>query len=152
MQLLIKPTDISEYKISHDLSSSTQSDSAIAFLLEKYHDCREKHAKCNLKKSLDPVTYPSRLLDVMSKEHNSVILRSTSMVRDVEYVCLSHCWGDMTPFTLNAKTQSTLRKGITIETLPKTFQDAIVVTRRLGLQYLWIDSLYVTTYPLTLNP
>jgi hypothetical protein len=151
MQLLIKPTDLSEYKISRDLSFSTQSESAVDFLFEKYHDCRKKHAECNLKERSKSVTYPSRLLDVVSKEHSSIILRSTSMFRDEEYVCLSHCWGDMTPFTLNAETQSTLSKGITIETLPKTFQDAIIVTRRLGLQYLWIDSLYVTTYLLMSN-
>jgi hypothetical protein len=30
--------------------------------------------------------------------------------------------------------------------LPKTFQDAISVTRRLKIRYLWIDSLYATTF------
>jgi hypothetical protein len=27
--------------------------------------------------------------------------------------------------------------------MPKTFQDAVIVTRRLGLRYLWIDSLCI---------
>jgi hypothetical protein len=27
--------------------------------------------------------------------------------------------------------------------LPKTFQDAIVVTRGLGIKYIWIDSLCI---------
>lgn len=33
--------------------------------------------------------------------------------------------------------------NIDMDELPKTFQDAIVITRRLGARYLWIDSLYI---------
>jgi hypothetical protein len=33
--------------------------------------------------------------------------------------------------------------GIDFLTLPKTFQDAVIITRRLGLRYLWIDSLCI---------
>jgi hypothetical protein len=33
------------------------------------------------------------------------------------------------------------KRSITIRELPKTFRDAIVITRRFGVQYLWIDSL-----------
>jgi hypothetical protein len=146
MQPLIKPTCLNEYKISHDLSCSTQSDSAVDFLLEKYHDCREKHAECNLEERSNPITYPSRLLDVGTMEHDLIILHSTGMFHNEEYVCLSHCWGNLKPFTLNAETQSALSTGINMTTLPKTFQDAISVTRRLRIQYLWIDSLYATTF------
>ena len=35
------------------------------------------------------------------------------------------------------------KNGIEFQSLPKTFQDAIVITRRLGYQYLWIDSLCI---------
>jgi hypothetical protein len=34
-------------------------------------------------------------------------------------------------------------KGFLISELPKTFQDAIRVTRELGVQYLWIDSICI---------
>jgi hypothetical protein len=146
MQLLMKYTGVSDYKISYDLSSSTQSESAIGFLLAKYHDCRmnhtrcrEKHAQYNLEEKSNLVTFPSRLLDVGTEQHSLIILRNS--VHDEEYVCLSYCWGSSKPFTLNADTQSALYKGINMTTLPKTFQDAISVTRRLRIQYLWIDSL-----------
>jgi hypothetical protein len=145
MQPLIKFTGLSEYNISQDLSSSTKSDSAVNFLLEKYHGCREKHAQCNFPERLTSAAYPSRLLDVGIEEHSLIILRGTRMFCNEEYVCLSHCWGDIKPFTLNAETQSALARGINVTALPKTFQDAILVTRRLRIQYLWIDSLYATT-------
>jgi hypothetical protein len=36
-----------------------------------------------------------------------------------------------------------LKEGIAISFLPKTFQDAIKITRRLGIRYLWIDCLCI---------
>jgi hypothetical protein len=135
------PTVSSEYKIVTELSSSTQLDSALNFFLQKYRECREKHAQCNLPERLPSATYPSRLLDVGTDDHSLIILRSTDMFHGEEYICLSHCWGDIKLFTLNATTKSALARGINITTLPKTFQDTIRVTRRLRIRYLWIDSL-----------
>ena len=40
---------------------------------------------------------------------------------------------------------SSFQKGIPWTTFPKTFQDAIKVTHRFGLQYLWIDKWYGPT-------
>ncbi|ORY56592.1 heterokaryon incompatibility protein-domain-containing protein, partial [Pseudomassariella vexata] len=37
----------------------------------------------------------------------------------------------------------TRQKGFKISELPKTFQDAVVVTRELSVQYLWVDSLCI---------
>ncbi|PVH96780.1 HET-domain-containing protein, partial [Periconia macrospinosa] len=65
------------------------------------------------------------------------------MFTNQEYTCLSHCWGNSKPYTLNSITQRDLESGIDAGNLPKTFQDAIHVTRCLGVQYLWIDSLCI---------
>jgi hypothetical protein len=34
------------------------------------------------------------------------------------------------------------KDSIDIKTLPQTFQDAITMTRKFGVQYLWIDALW----------
>jgi hypothetical protein len=141
MLLLIMPTDVSEHTILLELSPSTQSDSTINFLLEKYQDCRDNHTQCNVSGRQVSSGYPSRVLDVGSEEDSLIVLRSTEKFRKEEYVCLSHCWGDTRPFTLNVETQFAITSGIDAAILPKTFRDAILVTRRLGIQYLWIDSL-----------
>ena len=36
-----------------------------------------------------------------------------------------------------------LREGFSIDQLPRTFRDAIIITQRLGVRYLWIDSLCI---------
>lgn len=41
------------------------------------------------------------------------------------------------------ETEDMLYEGIELSKLPKTFQDAITVTRRFGISYLWIDCLCV---------
>ncbi|KAF4627580.1 hypothetical protein G7Y89_g10574 [Cudoniella acicularis] len=59
------------------------------------------------------------------------------------YVTLSHCWGSLTILTTKKNNLSLHKKSIELAALPKTFQDAIQVTRSLGIRYLWIDSLCI---------
>ncbi|CZR69753.1 uncharacterized protein PAC_19653 [Phialocephala subalpina] len=60
-----------------------------------------------------------------------------------EYVALSHCWGSYIPVKTTPHTLVSHLIGIKVETLSKTFQDAIKITRKLGIRYLWIDSLCI---------
>jgi len=45
---------------------------------------------------------------------------------------------------LTTKNIHVLEKGMSIKVLCKTFRDAAIINRELGLQYLWIDSLCIT--------
>ncbi|CAG8978665.1 hypothetical protein HYALB_00011762 [Hymenoscyphus albidus] len=38
---------------------------------------------------------------------------------------------------------ASFKKGMSFQTLPPTFRDAIIVTRKMGYRYLWIDSLCI---------
>ncbi|RFU77099.1 het-domain-containing [Trichoderma arundinaceum] len=61
------------------------------------------------------------------------------------YATLSHCWGSSgrQPLkTTRANLQQHLQE-IPWASIPKTFQDAITVTRNIGLDYIWIDSLCI---------
>jgi hypothetical protein len=85
------------------------------------------------------MSLPTRVLDVTS---NKVRLIETSRERGA-YIALSYCWGDE-PFINTTKSRLQDRKeGITFGNLPKTFQDAVIITRKLGIKYLWIDSLCI---------
>ncbi|KDN67572.1 putative heterokaryon incompatibility protein [Colletotrichum sublineola] len=62
------------------------------------------------------------------------------------YVALSHCWGQLQEherFCLYQKNHSQLEARIDFDRLPKTFRDAITVTRGLGIEYIWIDTLCI---------
>ena len=66
--------------------------------------------------------------------------------RSTKYIALSHMWG-----TAHHKSLKTLRANvdgrkewtIPVDALPRTFRDAVEITRSLGHQYLWIDSLCI---------
>jgi hypothetical protein len=60
-----------------------------------------------------------------------------------EYLALSHCWGKGVTLRTTIATLNSFCNSITFESLPKTFQDAIQVTRGLSFEFLWIDSLCI---------
>jgi hypothetical protein len=59
------------------------------------------------------------------------------------YVTLSHRWGSDEQFTLTFKTRESMMNDIPWTSIPKTYQDAITLTRQLEISYLWIDSVCI---------
>ena len=56
---------------------------------------------------------------------------------------LSHCWGTLKCLTLTTLNYKDLETGFKLIELPKTFREAIEITRNLGIRYLWIDPLCI---------
>lgn len=56
------------------------------------------------------------------------------------FASLSYCWGGQQSFQLDKDTRHLLAEGIEITQLPKTLQDAIRVSIRIGIDYIWIDA------------
>lgn len=101
-------------------------------------DCEETHSH----ETTSSCFMPTRLLEV-GNDTNTVCLRMGN-IPFAEYTCLSHCWGTLPMrLRLTHDTFLQLTTGININQLPHNFQDAIWVTRRLGIRYLWIDSLCI---------
>lgn len=80
---------------------------------------------------------PTRVIDI--GQSSSDLRLSESRGRHAKYAALSHCWGTSPIWTTTIKNQILPHYS----QLPGNFQDAIIVTRMLGLQYLWIDSLCI---------
>lgn len=62
------------------------------------------------------------------------------------FIALSHRWGDSNTndsYCTLKRNVSERKVGIGLCNLPKTFQDAVTITRELDVQYLWIDSLCI---------
>ncbi|KAF2621251.1 HET-domain-containing protein [Macroventuria anomochaeta] len=72
-----------------------------------------------------------------------LIPTASQLVTD-SYATLSHCWGpNPSFFTLTAGNLAAFQARIDITELPKTFRDAILFCRNIGIRYLWIDSLCI---------
>jgi hypothetical protein len=59
------------------------------------------------------------------------------------FAALSHAWGSQPFVMLTNETISAFQSGIDLHSLPKTFKDAIYVTQKIGLNYIWIDALCI---------
>lgn len=99
---------------------------------------------------------PTRVLDVGDPQqsgYNADTVRLVGALETsrLEYVALSHCWGNLSAeekeaFCTTTTNLSERRKGFQLSSLPNTFQDAVIVTRESGVRYLWIDSLCIIQY------
>ena len=56
-----------------------------------------------------------------------------------EYVALSYCWDGPQKSTTIASSEANI-KCILMQSLPQTLQDAVIVTRSLGYDYLWANA------------
>lgn len=130
------------------ISENPLQDSGLSTIRRMINNCLSVHSKC---KPARPTTLPKRVLDVLLDDGSKgVKLREVEFnTQDQryefgEYCTLSHCWG--TGRTIPKTTSSTLeanQKNIPWSTLPRTFQDAVSLTRALGFRWLWIDSLCI---------
>jgi hypothetical protein len=59
------------------------------------------------------------------------------------YAALSYCWGSIPFLNLTPETYEDLQRRISLEQLPPLLQDAIEITRGLGIRYLWVDALCI---------
>lgn len=91
--------------------------------------------------SLDADQLPARLIEL--QEHGGLCLVNTKHLQQLDkgFAALSYVWGAGQSFILLSTTQASLTQGFEEQQLPKTIQDAISVTRRIGLRYIWVDAL-----------
>lgn len=74
--------------------------------------------------------------------HESELSREEHKFEYGEYIALSHVWGvgKGLPQT-TTKNIDSYKKGIPWTSLPRAMQEAVVLTRTLGIRWLWIDAL-----------
>jgi hypothetical protein len=99
--------------------------------------CVQKHEEC---RRVENVFVPPRLLRVTCAQ-DEVHLVSMDVTKPVPYAVLSYCWGGDQLFkTVKSNVEIVSRA---IKDLPQTIHDAILVTRQLKLEYLWVDSMCI---------
>lgn len=113
------------------------SDKCRRMVLGWIEDCISTHAVCG---SSDFLQAPGRLIEVGESDTYCPRLVSPSDSAIPNYAALSHCWGGSNPISTVSTNVESRYHGISLSKIPRTFEDAMKVTRWLGLRYLWIDS------------
>lgn len=89
------------------------------------------------------IRLPTRLIYIGSDGDEFVRLMETRPGDSGDWIALSYRWGNSSPFSTTRQNLVSHTMGMALTALPRTFQDAIKVTRALGKQYLWIDSICI---------
>lgn len=101
--------------------------------------CIQFHAECG---GAQPVELPTRVIEIGTTNENLRIIEANGAKGT--YMTLSYCWGETsdaartTPGNINQRLQK-----LPFSDLGKTHQDAVDITRKLGIKYLWIDAVCI---------
>jgi hypothetical protein len=112
----------------------------------------KSHTRC--RRQSEQQWYPTRLIDLEgisppdgSERMVRLVLTKDQKENDIKiegpYVTLSHCWGQAKPLCLTEENFPDFQRGISLDSLPQTFRDAMQFASGLGVRYIWIDSLCI---------
>lgn len=122
--------------MSRHISGDTSSPQALNTIRRWTRTCENEHGNC--KRNNPPAFAPKRLLALV----NGRARLCEDLDSPPPYACLSHCWGPVGPaLKLESTTVIALKAGLSLDQLPKTFHDAVVLCLGLNIGYIWIDAL-----------
>lgn len=85
---------------------------------------------------------PTRVIDVGLEALEPRLVVSDKRTKG-QWIALSHCWGSCVPIKSTTASLKEHCKRLSLENLPKTYREAVLLARGVGIQYLWIDSLCI---------
>ena len=88
---------------------------------------------------------PTRILEIYEDVNDKSLCLKLSSIkgRKGRYIALSYAWGCNIEFQTTKATLKVIEQGFAITALPQTLQDAATVAHKLGIPYLWIDSICI---------
>ena len=110
---------------------------------ESYQQLKSWIAVCDQDHQCAPQSPPRLPKRVLKISETRVVLHLTRHDEYARYTTLSHTWGSNTSYVLTKHNCRELTEGIAWSSIPRTFQDAIKISRELGVDYLWIDCLCI---------
>ncbi|CAM1509633.1 Fc.00g033720.m01.CDS01 [Cosmosporella sp. VM-42] len=122
-----------------EIRPTVRSHTVLSFVMGNLQSCLREHALCQQPTS----TLPRRVIEVGTIESPTIRLFEPNPDTTGSYVALSYCWGNRNLVTTTTSTIEQLKSGIEVAKLPKTLQDAVVFTRNLAIEFLWIDALCI---------
>ncbi|KAH7124982.1 heterokaryon incompatibility protein-domain-containing protein [Dactylonectria estremocensis] len=115
------------------------SDQSLEFMRSCLRKCEDNHPLCHQ----EDAGLPTRVLDVGTVGDDSIWLLETYKPMSAKYIALSYCWGNTVTIKTLLRNLEEMKSGIAVAELPPTYLDAVTLTRKLGIRYLWIDALCI---------
>lgn len=108
----------------------------MTFIQDCYRHCLQNHATCDTRSA----TLPKRVLDISNSS-----LRLVEPERQIKsaYAALSYTWGSLRCQIATSKTLQELKRNVPWDEMPAVFKDAIIIARKLGFKYIWIDTMCI---------
>jgi hypothetical protein len=104
--------------------------------------CVEEHAGCRQVADYRGRQLPTRLVCTGVSGQTVRVCLGAELPSDTIFSTLSHCWGQHVPLKLLQGNLDVLHKRIPEKELSTTFRDALLIATSLGIEYIWIDSLW----------
>ncbi|KAF8848679.1 HET-domain-containing protein [Acephala macrosclerotiorum] len=122
-----------------EISRHPNGPEAVDFLDRCIQECTSRHTICRSAKSFTP----KRLIELRPKEESCRLVEGDNEASLI-YTALSHCWGQQVKrLRTISETLEHHKTIIGYDELPNLFRDAILLTLRLKIKYIWIDSLCI---------
>ncbi|OTA91910.1 hypothetical protein M434DRAFT_32304 [Hypoxylon sp. CO27-5] len=123
------------------VSGNTASDAAYEWVKRQLSVCYQSHRRC---RTQGIPFLPTRLISIGEGNDEVKLIDNFEVPPGARYVALSHCWGKKLPECITTRANILdQKKNIPWSSFPKSFQESIIFTRRLGIDYLWIDSICI---------
>ena len=125
------PTPLESLVVPAEMVAETRLGECTHLASQWISTCHESHPACQ-QQQLSRL--PTRVIDVGSYQRHPRLLECDGKAD--RYIALSHCWGSGRHFTTETTNLKERMKGMRweLESLPKTFQDVISITRKLGIR------------------
>lgn len=130
-----------EFYYTKPINPTPGSEKSLELARSWFRECYSSHSECQQNET----SYmPTRLIEIIRRGESWCLgLRETKKGKKAPYAALSYCWGGDQPLKTTRKRLPSWQDAIPYNILPKTVQDAVVMSNELGIPFLWIDSLCV---------
>lgn len=113
---------------------------SVASIRNWFERCNSSHTTC-AGANFGVAAMPTRLADVGEEGKAPRLVETVGSVS--QYPALSHRWGGACIIQTTQANMEKHKQIIPLEDLCATFRDAIAMTKKLGYQFIWIDSLCI---------
>jgi hypothetical protein len=127
------------FSASNDhLSSSPSSDAKLNIMKGWIDTCIQSHDRC--RPSAQPCA-PRRLIHLIDDGEQRIRLQSPAT--PVQFAALSYRWGPDEQYKTLKENLSARYKTLDTKVWPKSLKNSLIITRGLGLEYIWIDAICI---------